>query len=145
MGDACAAQALRGWQRQSRPLGQESSTGSIDSQKVKLSLAINVVRVDFDPEGGSLRVSGTIASEHEQPAESAVLVVPASRGWLLAARRTRDTLLGRSGPNERLCQGSVGRPKPPILRRPTRRREGLRLGSHHTLKPWAGGVATAHM
>ena len=48
-----------------RKVQKESSTGSVDSQKVKMSLAINVGRVDFDPDGGSLRVSGTIASEHE--------------------------------------------------------------------------------
>ena len=48
-----------------RKVQKESSTGSVDSQKIKMSLAINVSRVDFDPDGGSLRVSGTIASEHE--------------------------------------------------------------------------------
>jgi protein pelota len=48
-----------------RKVQKESSTGSVDSQKVKMSLAISVGRVDFDPDGGSLRVSGTIASEHE--------------------------------------------------------------------------------
>ena len=48
-----------------RKVQKQSSTGSVDSQKVKMSLAISVSRIDFDPEGGSLRVGGTIASEHE--------------------------------------------------------------------------------
>ena len=52
------------------------TTGSIDSQKVKLHLAVLVVKVDFDPEGGSLRVSGTVTSEHE--------------GLRLGARARRD-------------------------------------------------------
>lgn len=48
-----------------RKVQKESSTGSVDSQKVKMLLAIAVKSVDFDPEGGTLRVNGTIMSEHE--------------------------------------------------------------------------------
>ena len=48
-----------------RKVQKESSTGSVDSQKVRMSLTILVQKVDFDPDGGSLRVGGTIVSEHE--------------------------------------------------------------------------------
>ena len=48
-----------------RKVQKESSTGSVDSQKVRMSLAIQVQKVDFDPDGGSLRVGGLTVSEHE--------------------------------------------------------------------------------
>lgn len=47
-----------------RKVKQESSTGSIDSQRVKIKLNIRVRKVDFDPEGGELRLSGVVCSEH---------------------------------------------------------------------------------
>ena len=65
-----------------------------------------------------------------QLGDSAVAIAPrlatlASCGWLsrlLAARRTREEPLRRSGPNQRLCRAAVrpGR-KSPILRRPAPR------------------------
>ena len=48
-----------------RKVQKESSTGSVDSQKVKMLIAVTVLAVDFDPEGGVLRISGQTCSEHE--------------------------------------------------------------------------------
>lgn len=48
-----------------RKLTKESSTGSVDSQRVKINLTIRVATIDFDPEGGELRLGGTTLSEHE--------------------------------------------------------------------------------
>jgi protein pelota len=48
-----------------RKVKQESSTGSVESQRVKVKITIRVRKVEFDPEGGELRLNGTILSEHQ--------------------------------------------------------------------------------
>ena len=57
-GDTLTATAIRKVQK-------ESSTGSVDSQRVKVKLAVQIQRVDFDPEGGELRLSGRVTNEVE--------------------------------------------------------------------------------
>ena len=58
VGDEISAMAMRKVQK-------ESSTGSVDSQRVRLWLTVRVLSVDFDPEGGELRLSGAVTSEIE--------------------------------------------------------------------------------
>lgn len=41
-----------------RKIQKENSTGTVSNDRVKLMLAISVENVDFDPAGGTLRVSG---------------------------------------------------------------------------------------
>ena len=48
-----------------RKVKQESSTGSVDTQRVKVMLTITVKSVDFDPEGGELRLSGVVTNDVE--------------------------------------------------------------------------------
>ena len=48
-----------------RKIQKESNTGSVDSQRVKLLVQIEVKTVDFDPQGAELRLSGLTMSEHE--------------------------------------------------------------------------------
>ncbi|KAI7906771.1 uncharacterized protein BX663DRAFT_466953 [Cokeromyces recurvatus] len=48
-----------------RRIQSESSTGSTTSQRVRLTLTITVENVDFDPQGGLLRINGKVASENQ--------------------------------------------------------------------------------
>uniref|UniRef100_A0A7S4ESU8 Protein pelota homolog n=1 Tax=Chrysotila carterae TaxID=13221 RepID=A0A7S4ESU8_CHRCT len=48
-----------------RKLKTESSTGSVDSTRVRVTVAVEVRSVDFDPEGGELRLNGYVRSEHD--------------------------------------------------------------------------------
>jgi len=48
-----------------RKITKESSTGSVDSQRVKLRIQVAVIAIDFDPEGGELRLNGTVLSDHD--------------------------------------------------------------------------------
>lgn len=48
-----------------RKVTKESSSGSVDSQRVKLTLRVRVISIDFDPEGEQLRLGGVTISEHE--------------------------------------------------------------------------------
>ncbi|CAG8547189.1 13293_t:CDS:10 [Ambispora leptoticha] len=41
-----------------RRVQTESTTGSVDSQRVRLTLTISVDKIDFDPQGGLLRIRG---------------------------------------------------------------------------------------
>ena len=43
-----------------RKVQHESKTGSVDSQRVKLNLAISVEKIDFDPAGEEVRLSGLV-------------------------------------------------------------------------------------
>ena len=47
-----------------RKVIQESSTGSTTSNRKRFLLTIAVEKVDFDPQGLQLRISGTVESEH---------------------------------------------------------------------------------
>ena len=58
VGDAVAATTFR-------KVTKESSTGSVDSQRVKMTLRVRVSSIDFDPEGGELRLGGVTISEAE--------------------------------------------------------------------------------
>ncbi|KAL1529850.1 hypothetical protein AB1Y20_000781 [Prymnesium parvum] len=58
VGDAVAATTFR-------KVTKESTTGAVDSQRVKLLLCVRVSKIDFDPEGGALRVGGAVLTEHE--------------------------------------------------------------------------------
>ena len=58
IGDEVTSLAIRKVQR-------ETTTGSVDSQRVKINMTILVATVDFDPEGEELRLSGTVQSEIE--------------------------------------------------------------------------------
>ena len=58
VGDAVSCTAMRKVQR-------ESSTGSVDSSRVKMTLAIQVTSIDFDPDAGELRLGGTTITERE--------------------------------------------------------------------------------
>lgn len=42
----------------------ESSTGSVDSQRIRLTLSISVDNVDFDTQVGMLRISGRVIVEN---------------------------------------------------------------------------------
>ena len=57
-GDVVAATTIR-------KVSKESASGSVDSQRMKMTLAIRVKSVDFDPEAGSLRLSGVVVNEIE--------------------------------------------------------------------------------
>lgn len=48
-----------------RKVQKESSIGSVDSQRVKMMLSVRVVAIDFDPEGGELRLGGKTQTEAE--------------------------------------------------------------------------------
>ena len=48
-----------------RKVQHESKTGSVDSQRVKLNLAISVEKIDFDPAGEEVRLSGLVRNECE--------------------------------------------------------------------------------
>ena len=48
-----------------RKIKSESTTGSVESQRVKMTLTILVQRADFDPVGGELRLSGSVCGEVE--------------------------------------------------------------------------------
>ena len=58
VGDEVSSLAIRKVQR-------ESSTGSVDSQRIKVNLTIQVTSIDFDPEGEELRLGGLVRSEIE--------------------------------------------------------------------------------
>ena len=58
VGDAVAATTFR-------KVTKESSTGSVDSQRVKITLRVRVSSIDFDPDGGELRLGGVTISEAE--------------------------------------------------------------------------------
>ena len=58
VGDDVTSLAIRKVQR-------ESTTGSVDSQRVKINLTIRVMSIDFDPEGEELRLSGAVRSDIE--------------------------------------------------------------------------------
>ncbi|CAO3652175.1 unnamed protein product [Cunninghamella echinulata] len=47
-----------------RRLQNESSTGSVTSQRIRLTLTISVETVDFDPLVGLLRINGKVSSEN---------------------------------------------------------------------------------
>ena len=53
VGDAVVATTFR-------KVVRESSTGSVDSQKTKMTLRVQLKSIDFDPEGGELRLGGTV-------------------------------------------------------------------------------------
>ncbi|GBC05123.1 hypothetical protein RclHR1_06050001 [Rhizophagus clarus] len=57
LGDQLKATTLRRVQN-------ESSTGTVESQRVRMTLTITVDNVDFDPQGGLLRIKGRIISEN---------------------------------------------------------------------------------
>ncbi|PKC75690.1 hypothetical protein RhiirA1_407480 [Rhizophagus irregularis] len=48
-----------------RRVQNESSTGTVESQRVRLTLTITVENIDFDPQGGLLRIRGRIISENK--------------------------------------------------------------------------------
>lgn len=48
-----------------RKVKKESSTGSVESKKVRTTLKIQVVDVDFDTEGGMIRLSGRNVAENQ--------------------------------------------------------------------------------
>ncbi|KAF8948641.1 hypothetical protein BGZ47_003575 [Haplosporangium gracile] len=47
-----------------RRIQSESSTGSVDSQRIRLTLSISVDNVDFDTQVGMLRISGRVIVEN---------------------------------------------------------------------------------
>lgn len=75
VGDAVAASTFRKVQR-------ETSTGSTTSDRVKLTLQIEVRTVDFDPEAGELRLSGSVMGDSRGEV----------RGWRLPTHRPQPTL-----------------------------------------------------
>lgn len=48
-----------------RKIAKESSTGSINNERVKITLKISVDKIDFDPQGGTLRLSGRNVEENK--------------------------------------------------------------------------------
>lgn len=42
----------------------ESSTGSVDSQRIRLTLSISIDNVDFDTQAGMLRINGRVIVEN---------------------------------------------------------------------------------
>ncbi|KAL0491322.1 cytoplasmic exosome component Dom34/Pelota [Acrasis kona] len=48
-----------------RKVQKESSTGSITNDRVKFTLTISVEKIDFDPQGGALRLSGKNVIENK--------------------------------------------------------------------------------
>lgn len=58
VGDALSAMTIR-------KVAKESSTGSVDSQRVRVTLAIRLKTIDFDPEAGELRLGGGVLNEVE--------------------------------------------------------------------------------
>ena len=57
-GDALSANTIR-------KVAKESSTGSVESHRVHVTLAVKLKGIDFDPEGGELRLGGSVLSEVE--------------------------------------------------------------------------------
>jgi len=49
-----------------RKIVNETSTGSTSSSRKRFKLTIAVQKVEFDPQGLQLRISGTVESEHDQ-------------------------------------------------------------------------------
>ena len=58
LGDEISAAAIR-------KVSKESSTGSVDSQRVRVTLRVRLQSIDFDPEGGELRLGGVVTNEVE--------------------------------------------------------------------------------
>lgn len=58
VGDAVTATTFRKVQR-------ESTNGSVDSQKVKMTLRVQIKSISFEPEAGELRLGGPTLSEQE--------------------------------------------------------------------------------
>ena len=58
IGDALSANTIR-------KVAKESSTGSVESHRVHVTLAVKLKSIDFDPEGGELRLGGSVLSEVE--------------------------------------------------------------------------------
>ncbi|CAJ0640236.1 13362_t:CDS:2 [Entrophospora sp. SA101] len=58
VGDKLKATTLRRVQR-------ENSTGTVDSQRIRLTLGISVNNIDFDPQGGILRIRGRVILENK--------------------------------------------------------------------------------
>ncbi|CAG8441080.1 3848_t:CDS:10 [Acaulospora morrowiae] len=48
-----------------RRIQNESTTGSVDSRRIKLTLSITVEKIDFDPQGGLLRIRGKVIGENK--------------------------------------------------------------------------------
>jgi protein pelota len=48
-----------------RKIQKESNTGSINNERVKIMLTIAVDKIDFDPQGGTLRLSGRNVAENK--------------------------------------------------------------------------------
>lgn len=48
-----------------RKIQKESNTGSIANERVKITLTISVDKIDFDPQGGTLRLSGRNVAENK--------------------------------------------------------------------------------
>lgn len=48
-----------------RKVAKESNSGAVDQQKMKLTLRVRVESIDFDPEGGQLRLAGITVAENE--------------------------------------------------------------------------------
>ena len=92
VGDAVLATTLR-------KVTRESSSGSTDSSRVKMSLAVRCERIEFDPLDAELRVSGPTISEHE--------------GVKLGARHTLTIEVGR----QVALQKNSRRPDPHTSRR----------------------------
>lgn len=59
VGDYVRAQTVR-------KVINETSTGSTSSSRKRFLLTIKVEKIDFDPQGLTLRISGTVESEHDQ-------------------------------------------------------------------------------
>eukprot|EP01113_Clastostelium_recurvatum_P031646 TRINITY_DN3970_c0_g2_i3.p1 TRINITY_DN3970_c0_g2~~TRINITY_DN3970_c0_g2_i3.p1 ORF type:complete len:373 (+),score=103.86 TRINITY_DN3970_c0_g2_i3:26-1144(+) len=58
IGDTVTASSIRKIQK-------ESATGSIDTDRVKVSVSITVAKVDFDPASETMRLSGPVAVENK--------------------------------------------------------------------------------
>ena len=48
-----------------RKVSKETNTGLVSNEKVKITITITVEKIDFDPNGGSFRVSGKNISENK--------------------------------------------------------------------------------
>ncbi|RHZ68875.1 hypothetical protein Glove_292g47 [Diversispora epigaea] len=48
-----------------RRIQNESATGSVDSERIRLTLTISVDKIDFDPQGGILRIRGRNVVENK--------------------------------------------------------------------------------
>jgi len=48
-----------------RKVSKESNTGLVSNEKVKITITITVEKIDFDPKGGSFRISGQNLSENK--------------------------------------------------------------------------------